>query len=88
MTILIWKNYEKKKHKYWDIHKVIKTKKDDFLKKESKVIESIPRLNILKQIFAQTLMLYELNSATKLFLLGGKQLKNLLKTVAGNEFYL
>ena len=23
-----------------------------------------------------------------LFLLGGKQLKNLLKTVAGNEFYL
>ena len=78
----------KEKHKYRDIHKVIKTKKDDFLKKESKVIESIPRLNILKQIFAQTLMLYELNSATKLFLLGGKQLKNLLKTVAGNEFYL
>ena len=78
----------KEKHKYWCIHKVIQTKKDEFLKKESKVIESIPRLNILKQIFAQTLMLYELNSATKLFLLGGKQLKNLLKTVAGNEFYL
>ena len=25
----------KEKHKYWHIHKVIQTKKDDFLKKES-----------------------------------------------------
>ena len=47
----------KEEHKYQDIHKVIQTKKDDFLKKERKVTESIPRLNILKQIFAQTLIL-------------------------------
>ena len=51
----------KEKHKYWHIHKVIQTKKPNFLKKESKVLESIPRLNILKQIFAQIPILYELD---------------------------
>ena len=55
----------KEKHKYRDIHKVIQRKKDDFLKEESKVIENIPRLNILKQIFSQIPILYELNSNTK-----------------------
>ena len=55
----------KRKHKYPDIHKVIQTKKDEFLLKESKIFESIPRLNILSQIFAQTPILYELNSDTK-----------------------
>ena len=69
----------KEKHKYWDIHKVIQTKKDDFLKKESKVIESIPRLNILKQIFAQTPILYELNSDTKFISPGWKTTKELIK---------
>ena len=34
----------KEKHKYRDIYKVIQTKKDDFLLKESKILESIPRL--------------------------------------------
>ena len=43
----------KEKHKYRDIHKVMQRKKDDFLKKGSKVIENIPRLNILKQVFSQ-----------------------------------
>ena len=69
----------KEKHKYRDIHKVIQTKKDDFLKKESKVIESIPRLNILKQIFAQTPILYELNSDTKFISSGWKTTKELIK---------
>ena len=55
----------KEKHKYRDIHKVIQTKKDEFLFKESKILESIPRLNILRQIFAQRSTLYELNSDTK-----------------------
>ena len=43
----------KEKHKYRNIHKIIQTKKYDFLKKKSKLIESIPILNILKQIFTQ-----------------------------------
>ena len=55
----------KEKHKYPDIHKVIQTKKDELLLKESKIFESIPRLNILSQIFAQTPILYELNSDMK-----------------------
>ena len=55
----------KEKHKYRDIHKVIQTKKDEFLLKESKILESIPRLNILRQIFARRSTLYELNSDTK-----------------------
>ena len=69
----------KETRKYRDIHKVIQTKKDDFLKKESKVIESIPRLNILKQIFAQTPILYELNSDTKFISSGWKTTKELIK---------
>ena len=67
----------KEKHKYRDIHKVIQTKNDNFLKKESKVTESIPRLNILKQIFAQTPILYELNSDTKFIFSGWKTTKEL-----------
>ena len=55
----------KEKNKYRDIHKVIQTKKDEFLLKESKILENIPRLNILSQIYAQMPLLYELNSATK-----------------------
>ena len=38
----------KEKHEYREIHKVTQRKKDNFLKEESKVIENIPRLNILK----------------------------------------
>ena len=67
----------KEKHKYRDIHKVIQTKNDNFLKKESKVTESIPRLNILKQIFAQTPILYELNSDTEFISSGWKTTKEL-----------
>ena len=55
----------KEKHKYCDIHKVIQTKKDEFLLKNSKILENIPRLNILSQIYAQTPLLYKLNSTTK-----------------------
>ena len=42
------KKLRKEKNKYRDTHKVIQRKKDDFLKEGSKVIENIPRLNILK----------------------------------------
>ena len=55
----------KEKHKDRHIHKVIQTKKDDFLKKGSKVSESIARLDILKQIFAQISIFYELDSNIK-----------------------
>ena len=60
----------KEKHKYRDIHKVIQTKKDDFLLKESKILASIRRLNILGQIFAQRPTLYELTSDTKFISVG------------------
>ena len=52
----------KQKDKYRDIHKVIQTKKEQFLKEETKVIENIPRLNILNQIFNQVSLIYELES--------------------------
>ena len=51
-------NLRKEKHKYRAIHKVIQEKKYEFLKEESKVIEKIPRLHILKQIFSQNPILY------------------------------
>ena len=60
----------KEKHKYRDIHKVIQSKKDKFLNEESKVIEKISRLDILKQIFGQIPILYESNSDTKFILSG------------------
>ena len=69
----------KEKHKYRDIHKVIQTKKYDFLKKESKVLESISRLNILKQIFIQMPILFELDSNTKFISSGWKTTKELIK---------
>ena len=79
----------KEKRKYRDIHKVIQRKKDNFLKEESNVIENIPRLNILKQIFSQIPISYELNSNTKFISCGWKTTKELKKkTVAGNEFHL
>ena len=68
----------KEKHKYRDIHKVIQRKKDDFLKEESKVIQNIPRLNILKQNFGQ-IPIYELNSNTKFISSGWKTIKELVK---------
>ena len=46
-------NLRKQKDKYRNIHKVIQTKKDKFLKEESNLIDKIPRLNILKQIYSQ-----------------------------------
>ena len=54
-------------------------KKDDFLKEESKVIENIPRLNILKQMFGQISILNELNWNTKFISSGWKTTKELIK---------
>ena len=69
----------KEKHKYRDIHKAIQRKKDNFLKDESKAIENILRLNILKQIFDQIPILYELNANTKFILSGWKTTKEHIK---------
>ena len=72
-------NLRKQKDKYRNIHKVVQTKKDKFLKEESKIIEKIPRLNILKQIYSQTPILYELNSDTNFILSGWKTTKEYIK---------
>ena len=69
----------KEKHKCRDIHKVMQRKKDDFLKKESKVIENIPRINILKQIFSQISILYEISSNTKFVSSTSKMTKEIIK---------
>ena len=68
----------KEKHEYRAINKVIQEKKYDFLKEESKVLEKIPRLVVLKQIFSQNPMLYELNSTTNFISTGWKS-KELIK---------
>ena len=69
----------KEKHKHRAIHKVIQEQKYNFLKEESEVLQKLPRLNILKQIFSQNRMLYELNSNTKFILTGWKTMKELIK---------
>ena len=69
----------KEKHKYCDIHKVTQTKKDELLLKESKILDNIPRLNVLGQIFAQTPILYELNSDKKCLSPDWKTTKELIK---------
>ena len=72
-------NLRKHKDKYRSIHKVIQSKKDKFLKVENEVIEKIPRLNILKQIFGQVPILYELNSDAKYISSGWKTTKEFIK---------
>ena len=54
-------------------------KKYDFLKQESKVLGKHLRLNVLKQIFSQSPMLYKLNSTTKFITTGWKSTKELIK---------
>ena len=71
--------FNKEKHKYCDVHKVIQTKKDEFLLKKSKILQSIPILNILSQIFAQKPMLYQLNSDPKFLSPDWKTTKELIK---------
>ena len=71
-------NLRKEKHKYRAIHKVIQEKKYEFLKEEPKVIEKIPRLHILKQIFSQNPILYILNSNVNCFTRGWKSTKELI----------
>ena len=72
-------NLRKHKDKYRSIHKVIQSKKDKCLKVENEVIEKIPRLNILKQIFGQVPILYELNSDAKYISSGWKTTKEFNK---------
>ena len=78
-TDTLFRKVEKRKHKYRDIHKVIQSKKDKFFNEESKVIENISRLDILKQIFGQIPILYELNSDTKFISSGWKTTKEFIK---------
>ena len=69
----------KEKHQYRAIHKIIQEKKYDFLKEESKVLEKISILNVLKQIFNQNPMLYELTFTTNFISTGWKSRKELIK---------
>ena len=52
----------KEKQKNRLIHKKIQEKKYEYLKEESKVLNDNQRLNVLKQIFNQSPMLYKLDS--------------------------
>ena len=75
----------KEKHKYRNIHTVIQRKKEKILKEESKVIKKIPRLDIIRQIYSQIPILYELNS-DKNFISPGWKITKYIKTVFGNDF--
>ena len=55
-------NMRKEKQKNRLIHKKIQEKKYEYLKEESKVLNDNQRLNVLKQIFNQSIMLYKLDS--------------------------
>ena len=55
-------NLRREKQKYRAIHKVIQEKKFEFLKQESKSLESNQRLHVLKQIFNQSPMFYIVDS--------------------------
>ena len=67
------------KNKYCSIHKVIQTKKDDFLKEEIKVIKNNPWLDILNQISNQVLLIYELKSETNFFTSGFNTTNDFIK---------
>ena len=69
----------KQKHKYCDIHKIIQTKKDQFLNEETKVIENIPILDILNQIFNQVPLVHELQSEANFVSFGWKTTKEYIK---------
>ena len=73
-------NLRKEKHKYRNIHTVIQRKKEKFLKEESEVIKKIPRLDIIRQIYSQILILYELNSDTNFISPGWKKTKGYIKS--------
>ena len=69
----------KEKNIYHNIHKVIQTKKDEFLNEENKVIQNNPRLDILNQIFNQVLLIYELKSESNFFKSGFNTTKDFIK---------
>ena len=69
----------KQKNKCRNIHKVIQTQKDEFLKEENKMIQKNPRLDILNQIFNQVPLIYELKSESNFFKSGCKTTKDFIK---------
>ena len=69
----------KQKNKYRNIHKVIQTKKDYFLKEGNKVIQNNPRLDILNQIFNHVTLIYELKSESNFFKSGFNTTKDFIK---------
>ena len=77
---------QRKREKFLNIHTVIQRKKEKFLKEESEVIKKIPRLDIIRQIYSQIPILYELNSATSFISPSWKITKVYIKTVVGNDF--
>ena len=72
-------NLRKKKLKYRNIHSVIQTKKEKFLQEESEVVKLIPGLDIIRQIYNEIPLLYELNSDTNFITLSWKPTKEYMK---------
>ena len=70
----------KQKNKYHNIHKVIQTKKDEFLKEENIVLQNNPRLDILNQIFNQVSLIYELKSESNFFKSSYNTTKDFIKS--------
>ena len=72
-------NLREKKLKYRNIHSVIQSKKEKFLQEESEAVKKIPRLDIIRQIYNQIPLLYELNSDTNFITLSWKPSKEYIK---------
>ena len=72
-------NLRKEKLKYRNTHSVIQTKKKILQEKSSKVVKKISRLDIIRQIYNQVSLLYELNSDTNFITLSWKSTKEYIK---------
>ena len=72
-------NLRKEKLKYRNTHSVIQTKKKFLQEKSSKVVKKISRLDIIRQIYNQVSLLYELNSDTNFITLSWKSTKEYIK---------
>ena len=72
-----FRNLRKKNLKYRDIYSIIKKKEK---LSECEVVKKIPQLDIIRQIYNQIPLSYELNSGTNFISFGWKPTKEYIKS--------
>ena len=75
-----FRNLRKNKLKYRDIYSIIKKKKKQLLQEECEIVKKIPQLDIIRQIYNQIPLSYELNSDTNFISFGWKPTKEYIKS--------